>query len=419
MTEDIPEHSPSSPKALFLSGALWESVAQRRSSDPDTRLEDLYVSLHNAQEIDFLSGIDQSAFKALARHQRWRVDTFLGRITPRLDATWTDMADFVDRALPSLGSANTYEIYQPFVDWCAAHPVEALKGVEAADIAGAVPTGHLERALAGLADADLARRLAGTYTDGRRTAALRALSRLDHPTADARLASLNLCRALAEDSPDDELMSAAALLILDGVTRSEPVLDADALAVLGRVLTRGGLFTLGQAGFALTTAKQSILTPELVSLLLTQLARTPPDQAGLMEQLGHGLGRLARWGRTEEAFGFVQSLVTGKEGAPPLEAFEDVFAPVLMGPHDAVHALALAWLYEGRPVLCLGLVDLFQKYDRASSPLTIDFSAFDYTDKQIWFICRRAIGYFLIHEVVAASVVVSALRTAPPDLAEA
>lgn len=419
MTDVTPTRTAASTKADFLAGALWRAVVGRGALDIDTALDDLCVELHNSGEIDFLQGIDHPAFEGLKRHERWQAYAFIGRVTPRLDATWRDMADFALHAIATFGGGNVYEIHQPFLAWLVAHPAEAMQGVALAEAAEPIEPWLLERALMALADPDLARRVALTYENSRRLSGIRALARLDHPTADARFASLDLGRSLMAVEPGPDVPAAVALLVLDGLTRPDPALDDDALALLDDALTRGGDPGLAQAAFSLCTASAEVLRPAVVALLLRHLSRVTPAQTDILGHLEPGLGKLARWGRSEEAFAFICSVVSGEDGGFALDQFEDVFAEVFMGSAEAAHPLVLSWLEEGRQELCSGLVELFQRFDRASTALTIDFPVHGYTDQQVWFICRRAIGYFLIHEVVAASIVVSALRSAPADLAEA
>lgn len=419
MTQDTPPWTADSAKADFLSGALWEAVTGRRASEADATLDDLYVDLHNTGEIDFLAGIDQPAFVALQRYKRWQAFEFIGRVTPRLSSTWPEMADFVSRAIATVGGGDVYEVHRPFLAWLKAHPTEASAAVVLAENGEAPEPWLLERALIALSDLDLCRRLAREHQDDRRLSAVRALARLEHPTPHDRIASLTLGSSLIEQAAGEDLAAAVALLILDGLTNPDPALGEDAIQLLDKALSQGGDPGLAQAGFSFCTASAEILQPPVVVVLLKHLSHVTAEQANTLGHLVHGLGKLSRWNRSQEAFDFIRSIVSDAPGGLSLEVFEDAFADVFMGPPDAVHPLVLSWLEEGRPELCGGLVDLFQGFERASSPLAIDFTAHSYTDQQIWFICRRAVGYFLIHEVVAASVVVSALRSASPDLAEA
>ncbi|HCW50211.1 MAG TPA: hypothetical protein DGP25_09660 [Brevundimonas sp.] len=419
MTEATLARTAASTKQEFLTGALWGVVAGRRAIDIDATIEDFCVELHNAGEIDFLDGIDQPAFEALKQYARWQAYAFIGRVTPRLVSTWDEMARFAVRAIARTSDGNVYEIHQPFLAWLTTNPAEATRGVALAEAGELHEPWLLERALVALADPALSRRLAGAYEDSRRLSALTALARLDHPSPSDRRASLDLGRSLLAQTSSPEVAAAVARLVLDGLPRPDPVLDDDALALLDSALTQGEDAGLAQAAFALCTASVEVLTPAVVAVLLRHLSRVTADQTDIVGNLELGLGKLSRWDRSEEVFAFIHDVVTSDENGLALEAFDDVFASVFMGPADAAHPIVLAWLEEGRQELCSGLVDLFQRYSRASTPLTIDFPAHGYSDQQIWFICRRAIGYFLIHEVVAASIVVSALRSAPTDLAEA
>lgn len=419
MNEDPPPWTADSAKTDFLSGALWAAVVGKTASKPDATLDGLCVDLHNSGEIDFLAGIDQPEFVALQGYKRWQALEFIGRVIPRLSSTWPEMADFVSRAIAMLAGGNVYEIHKPFLEWLGANPTEAAAAVALAERGETPEPWLLERALTALADPDLCRRVARDYLDDRRLSAVRALARLEHPTPGDRLASLSLGQFLIDGSTDEDLAAAVALLVLDGLTRPDPALGDDAIRLLDEALSQGGAPGLAQAGFSFCTAGAEVLQPRVVAVLLKHLSNVTAEQTNALGHLVHGLGKLSRWNRSEEAFDFIRTVVTGAPGGLTVEVFEDAFADVLMGSPEAIHPLVLSWLEEGRPELCDGLVDLFQAFERASSPLAIDFTAHSYTDQQVWFICRRAIGYFLIHEVVAASVVVSALRSASPDLAEA
>jgi len=419
MTDEVSKHTAETTKALFLDGGLWAVVGSRSNKEADPQLEAQCISLHNAGEIDFLSGVDQSAFAELERFRRWPVFGFIGRVLPSLDATWEGMTQFIDRCPAANPSGVAYEIQQGAIAWFAAHPAEALKCVATAEAMDPAALPHLEPALVGHGDLALCRRLAADEDARLSVPALHALARLPHPTPQARAASVDLARQILSQEPDGIGLVLLARLVLDGLTRPGPALEPSQLSLLDEVLTKGGATTLPQAAFALCTASADTLEPGLVALLLRHLAGVDAGAAETIEGLDEGLRRLAERGMGEDALAFVETVVTGQDGGLQLGSFDGLFGSLFMGPHPPVQRLVLAWLDVGRPDLCHGLVALFQRYQWAESPLALYLADYDYDETRIWFICRRAAGYFLLHEVVAASIIVSALRTASRDLAGA
>lgn len=419
MTEGVSPYTAETTKALFLDGGLWAVVGSRSNREEDPTLEAQCVSLHNAGEIDFLSGVDQPAFAALERFRRWPAFGFIGRVLPALDATWEAIAGFLDRCPPANPSGVAYEIQQGLIAWFSAHPKETSECVVEAEALDPAALPHLEPALVGQGELAHCRRLAANGDARLSVPALRALARLPHATRHERRATVKLARHLLSEDPDEFALALLARVVLDGLTRPGPALDAPELALLDDVFKRGGASARHQAAFALCTASPETLEPGLITLLLRYLQRVDAAASETVECLDEGLRRLAERGLGDDALAFVQTVVTGQDGALRLKQLDGLFGDLFMGPHPPVHRLILAWLDSGRPELCHGLVSLLQRYQWAESPLTLDFIASGYDETRIWFICRRAAGYFLMHEVVAASIIVSALRTASPELAKA
>jgi hypothetical protein len=65
----------------------------------------------------------------------------------------------------------------------------------------------------------------------------------------------------------------------------------------------------------------------------------------------------------------------------------------------------------------LALVDIF-RHSNKEALLNIPASSIDLSDVQKLFVCRKAAGYFFLEPIIAASIVVSVMRTADDALAE-
>ena len=75
-------------------------------------------------------------------------------------------------------------------------------------------------------------------------------------------------------------------------------------------------------------------------------------------------------------------------------------------------------MLSGEEVLCDGLSGLLRSADRCAKPLDLSIEYLDLASPNQLFLCRKALGYFFLQPVVAASVIVSVLRVCDDAIRE-
>lgn len=135
--------------------------------------------------------------------------------------------------------------------------------------------------------------------------------------------------------------------------------------------------------------------------------------------LDHGLQTLLSRGFSAQAIDFVSAYLSKHVDQIEIGSFDSFSQSLVSGPPVVLNHVMVRWLLSGEHALCDGLAAQIRKHGRGEQPFDIEMEEFGLSDSQIYFVCRKAIGYFFTQPIVAGSVLVSALRTATPKLAEA
>lgn len=398
-----------------LAGTHWELTGEQ-----DPRLADTCAALHSSGRTNFLDCVDHLAFREMTSWRRWEAYALVAKVLPKLDAQVDAMLAFVTRLIALGGEANSYEPRIAFEKWCAAHGGRSAAVVEMAERGLEMAIANLGLALSASGHHDEARRLARTYDDVRRFEALTALARIAHATESDRIETLGLLEDLSKDVANDDQLGAIIVRVLtDSIAQPGQPLGPAAQTLLSSVITNGGEQTLHQAGMTFMVGADELLTPPIVTLLLSAFERVPQTNAGTLERIDAGLRRLVERGRAAQALAFITTMAGRDEDPFALSVFDSTLRSMALGAGEQLHRAVLQWLKVGQPQICFQLSGLLQELQSGDAPWTVDMKATGFSDQEVYFTCRRAIGYFLAEEVVAASLVIAAIRAAEPDLADA
>lgn len=375
------------------------------------------IDMHNTQKLDLLALIHEPQFKALAKNRFFFAQDFFNQIAPSLNAEPPTMISAIAALIEQAGedgAANTP--LGALTSWLKVDLARAESVIEMAETGDALAIRHLYHALVALADIERAHRAADQLTGDRRLAAISALGELTHSAAEASKTFTLFSRILDETAQDDSL-TAALVLATVSIANKEDAPLADARALCASAVNHAGPHTTHFCARAIWRHKLAATDEELAQILLRPLSNVIPANKGTVRELDFALGALADNGREPEAIEFVTQMLRKPDCELELNEF-----PMFSGKLEKsaqLNPTVVAWLKSGAPALCEGLVKLLTDHHDGDRILSLgaDDVAMS-ADEQI-FVCRKAIGYFFIHPLIAASIVISFSRAPAEGVGDA
>lgn len=205
---------------------------------------------------------------------------------------------------------------------------------------------------------------------------------------------------------DDQLVAtivrtATALIKLD--TSQE----ARMLAITDSALTKGGESSIHAAAEVLAYADKDI-SQATIELALKHLIKVNPENGGTVDSIDHGLMRLIKRGKTEEALTFVADLLVQRE--VQAEKLDSALAEIQRD-QALLNKACTRWLLTGEPALCRAVEYLVGKGHRANTSVEIDGAEIDFAHPaQVSFISKTIAAYLFFNPVSAAGLLVSLMR---------
>lgn len=405
--------------AAYDEGVLLALIVDEfRGAEPSviTAHAALCAGLHNSGRIDILSLAQGAAFEALPSFRFYATHRFFEPLIPHLQAPPLAMAVFVDRLVALGGNdgaagwpKNAFEI------WCAQDPARIEAVLNAARAGDAVATRVMDAALT--ANGRQATALA--FLDDGPSATwpmvIHALGRLKLSADDMLLVLAALDRELP--SPPGDLAQAQRIEVAVKLSKA---IGEDASVRLGSILRRSLVdaeaLTLNAAARALWLDRAALSDP-LVIMLLEALAKLDPSYGGVIANLDQGLGALLGGSMADESIGFVERYVA--QHNVRLEHFDRFLRELFSGEAERRDRVFVRWMIGDVQRLAQGCADALRGREMAGEPISLGLRTQGLTERQAVRLCKRAVGYFFVQPVTAASILVAVLREGPPQAVEA
>ena len=153
----------------------------------------------------------------------------------------------------------------------------------------------------------------------------------------------------------------------------------------------------------------------LLDLLLSDLKGVSPDHKGTLDNIDYGLSHLLKTGEQKRAIRFLEELLVAHPGELTLKVFDSAAGDILTsGP--LISKVLTRWFLRGEPELWEGVEEICGTHHGHDLHIEIDAAELKPLDLiHVMFIAHKAIGYFFMKPVTAASVVISLMRFAPND----
>lgn len=402
----------------FLQAVYANSLAAREERD-ELSLE--LAALHNEGLVDVVV-----AFEGLKNSMPGGPDFFLTRhvfeqALPHLNAPVVTVMRCVLGLCREAGqdmAAGT--IFNSYIEFCtkdASRPREALKLIET-DIDA-------------LADMLVATIAAGSQLDNPYYLA-ELLRLIQHPDIEVRRRAVfavarifwpkgasvpNTAITALEDTvgvETDDRTLGSAIKSAFALFEQDKMLEERIVALIGAALAKGDEQTLHAASELLWLSMKE-LPPPLLQLLLTHLKRVKLENVGTLNNIDLGIAHLLKQDDPEEGLRFLEELLTATGGGIKFKILDSA-ANAIRESTTLMGKVITRWLLRGEIALCEAAHEVAGKSYSNDICIEIDTSELKPADYvHILFIARKAIGYFFVQPVTAASIVISLMRLAPDD----
>lgn len=396
---------------------LLATIADGKWQGSDAATIDAFIALHMAGTIDLLAMIEWEEFNQKTGHDLFVIQHFFDQTIPKLgDVPVARMMAGVARLVAKGG--GDLAAGQPnaaFGKWCAMDVTRADAVIALARSGDALAMDHLTLALDAKKDLAAARAIVQEFTGQMLVFGLAALSRMAHADEGERARTIEILPALLDGAAEDVLRAHVLMAAVNPFESAGVALTAEALAVVQLATMTPGPSCIHQSAQLLWNVK-SCRSPELVRILAECVTYVDPTSNDTLDVLDLALAGLPQEGNRATAIGLLRTLLLRMDRTFEAAAF-DGFARALMKDGKALSELVLPWFSTGEPRLC-SAIGTFLK-PRGEDTIILDLNFDGCSPAQIYFICRKAIGYMFLQPVTASSVLVSALRGAPTQLADA
>jgi hypothetical protein len=397
----------------YQAGALLRELLHPLDASQQEVLQRQLAVLHNSGSIDLLALTATPEFQNLDGRHRFTVQQIYRNAIPLLEATPLAMLEMV-RRLETQGG----------VDGIAALPRSALRiwigqaserAKEIIEVARSDPSFDREilmDALVSHGDASSAISFLAV-ADPRRQAAIAALGSIKPRNPKAGDATLGKLVAIAASDPEEDMrftaISAAFDLLLHCKPRAPqwvPALvkavtakpsDTTRAALLHGLWRHTELFQSADAEAALSLACAGDLTA-----------------ARLVETLGGTLYQLVGGVHHDLAIDCLTAVLSSSGKAIPLDKLQMLEHRLTALDRPMLFAIAVRWFATGDQALCETISKLIGGV-QDQQPFDASLAGFGLTGNQMIVLCHKAVGYMPLAPIVAASVVVAALRAGDKD----
>jgi hypothetical protein len=230
--------------------------------------------------------------------------------------------------------------------------------------------------------------------------------------------ALDALKRVIVDQVDDILYANTLTSALGITDKAGPGVADTATEIVQAVCAAPGQHTQYCCAYVIS-ANTPAINAKMLSFLLGALASIAPELKGTLKALDAGLCKLLDSAFADEAIAFVKNLLSDAGGTVALADFPSFSQKLVNEPYGRLHRALVAWILSGERTLCEGLCHLVNATSKRDLFSDLPIRDFELTAVQKIFLCRKAIGYFFLKPVIAASIVVAVLRDSDNEVGKA
>lgn len=217
---------------------------------------------------------------------------------------------------------------------------------------------------------------------------------------------------IVEEETDDHLL-ATAIKSAFALLGQDKTHEERLIGQIREALKKGGKNSLYAASQLIMFNPQE-LPATLLQLLIEHLKRVDSESIGTLANIDSGIARLLGLENAELGLDFLEHLLLAHDESVSMNVFGRSVAKICQNA-KLLNKVATRWLMRGNRALCEVVYEVTSTHFN-SPRIEIDASelrACDYV--HIVFIARKAIGYFFMQPVTAASMVISLMHHVSDD----
>lgn len=402
--------------------AIFHEYGRRWLDENDPTIQAL-AELHNEGAIDLLGIVTRDAIQAFEGQIFWAGQQVYRALISRLQAPAEALLHAVQILIETAGQDMAAGMpVDEFSKWCGAEPTRPRELLDLVD--RKVP------------DADRFLTIAikqGVVVD-RRYFLDRAFAFLTGGSDIEKQASINALGqiACATDAEWNRLIAALTDLQSAEDAIRAPLITAiarqmkDAPEARLKELTPIGIATVRKLGdHTLDTAARTLafdpehLPEAFIEALLLALQVINGANKGTLEYLDLALMKLVKVGHAERARRFLEPLLRRDDDRIELETLDSLAYQLRNTGGQVLEDWVVAWLLDGDYDLGRAMNDALFGAGSDEIVFSIDFTRFALEGDDFAYLARKAIATFFLKQSVMVSLLVSLLRSAPPDAANA
>lgn len=404
-------------------GGFLTAVSDALSSDREER-DDLareLASLHNEGLVDVVAefgvlkkSLSEGSDFFLARHI---FEQALPHLNAPVDAVMRCVVQLCREAGQDLMAGS---ILSGYIDFCVKdvdRPREALKLIEAdfntlgEMLAATVAAGSQFEAAYYLNE--LLRLVNHSDIEIRRHAVF-ALARIQWQKGSNVPDSAVVAMGRIVEEETDDLLLATAIKTAFALLGQDKAHEERLIGQIRDALKKGGKNSLYAASELIMFNTQE-LPATLLQLLIKHLKRVDSESIGTLDNIDYGIARLLDLENSKLGLVFLEHLLLTHDESVSVNVFDSSVAKICQNA-KLLNKVATRWFMRGDRVLCEAVYEVTSTHFRNSPHIEIDASelrACDYV--HIVFVARKAIGYFFMQPVTAASMVISLMHHVSDD----
>lgn len=188
--------------------------------------------------------------------------------------------------------------------------------------------------------------------------------------------------------------------------------EGEVITLIGAALAKGDEHVT-HAASELLWLNFNELPPTLLTLLLIHLKQVKPENIGTLNNIDYGIANLLRRDDPEQGVGFLEDLLITHNGRVNIGILDSAVG-VIRENTKLLSKVLTRWFLRGDQVLCEAVHEIVSAHHNGDLHIEIDGAELEPADYvHILFMAHKAIGYFFMKPITAASVVMSLMRCAP------
>lgn len=384
-------------------------------------IADAISDAHNAGDIDVLAIMSGGALRAIDQSTFFSGQALYGSIIPKLETSAEEMVRAVTALVAAGGDSGAAGLpINALAKWSERAPDRPRVLLDLVDAGSVEAAEFLMPILRTGMNAEPAYFLERAHAFSRSShkptalAAVRALG-MYAPADDVEWNQLINTLTFAGNGDDPMIaaaIEAAMMRLKEGVGGHQAAIER----LLTDILSAGPQdLALHQCADALWLHRNAI-SPSLRISMLNALVEFNPAHKTTLEHLDYALGDLFKSGDRDQVVDFLERLVRRHGRALKLRRFRSVCRAAHEGDRFGLNDWVVNWLLMGDIGLCEQMAKALFSVEVEGLILDIDFSRYALRPRDYPYIARKAVGFLFLKSATAASIVVSLIRSASPEV---